>query len=827
MNTIIKNHTELATSALRRDALAIAEAGLQAIDTTAVLQRAISIDGDTLIIQGQHFDLTDYKHIYVIGFGKVACTAAYTLEKIMQGRVRSGAVIGVAERTCQVVDTYAGTHPLPSQQNYIATKHIAEVARAATEHDLVLVVISGGGSALLCSSMGECDQGNILFESFLPSGGTIEELNIVRKHISHLKGGGLAKALFPATVAGLVFSDVPGGDMASVASGPTYFDTSTVQDAEALISKYNLGKFHLLETPKDPKFFERVHNFTIVSNVTALNAMQEAAKARSYRADLVSATQYADVEQTKKLLLAQAEVGAMHCMGGETKVTVPKESTGKGGRNGYLALSVLDSLKENQVFISLASDGRDNSATAGAIADLEIQNKALHANVPISDYLNNFDSFSFFEQVGGHIKTGMLESNVSDLMLLLTAQTNLYHATISDITATIIKDSRGTPTIAVTVIAGEHTGTFCVPSGASTGEHEVTVVAPKQAIKIIANIIKPALVGIAVSDQKTIDAALHEIDGTPSFSKIGGNTALGISIAAAKAAASVKGIAVWQHIAELFQHREQSTTPRLFVNLINGGKHAKVGSVIQEHQIIPDTDDVHEAFAAAVAVQRSLRTVLEEIYPPNQITIGDEGGFVIPSTTIAEPFRYITEAIKRADLETPILLGSDIAASSFYSDKKYSLSGNSYSSDQLLLVYAQLHEQFPLLQMVEDPYEEYDFDGFAAYKNAHPGVLTIGDDLTTTNKQQLVQAITADAINAIIIKPNQIGTLSDTLETMATAYEHKIWCIVSHRSGETMDDFIADLAFGTKCFGLKAGAPNKTERKVKYQRLLHIQPTKI
>lgn len=824
MSRIIKNYDVLTTSTIRRDALEIAEAGLQAIDTTTVLHNSIKVEGDTMIIQGQHFNLLAYEHIYIIGFGKVSCTAAYTLEKILKGRVKDGAVIGVSNRTCQVVETYVGTHPLPSQQNFIATKHIAEVARCAKANDLVLVVVSGGGSALLCSSMGECDQGNALFESFLPSGGTIEELNIIRKHISQLKGGGLAKALYPATVVGLIFSDVPGGDMPAVASGPTYFDTSTVQDAEALIKKYNLGSFHLTETPKDPKYFERVHNFTIVSNVTALNAMQVEAESRSYRATLVSATQYANVEETRALLLEKAEDGAMHCMGGETKVTVPKECTGVGGRNGYLALSMLESIQENQVFISIASDGHDNNEVAGAIVDFEIKQKTITANLDVAKHLAEFDSFPLFEQVGGHIKTNLLESNVSDLMLLLTAQADVADVVVTDVSATVVMDSRGTPTIAVTVVAGEQSGTFSVPSGASTGEKEVLVLPAKQAVKVIETIVKPALLGMSVTDQKAIDARLHEIDGTEQFSVIGGNTALGVSVAVCKVAAAVKDIPVWQHVAELFQYKEQAVAPRLFVNLINGGKHATQGSDIQEHQIIPDTDNVHEAFAAAKAVQRSLLEVLSEQYERKNISIGDEGGYVVPSQTIAEPFAYITEAIKRANLAVPILLGADIAASSFCNNSTYTLAGESFASLELLDVYDTLHKQFPLLQMVEDPYEEHDFAGFAAYKDAHPSVLTIGDDLTTTNKVQLERAVKEDAINAIIIKPNQIGTLSDTLETMSAAYENKVWCIVSHRSGETMDDFIADLAFGTKCFGLKAGAPDKIERTVKYNRLLQIQP---
>jgi len=824
MSQIIKNFVGLATSQRRRDALTIAEAGLQAIDTSTVLKNSISLEEDTLTIQGRQFELKEYKHIYIIGFGKVACTAAHTLEQIFDGRVREGAVIGIAERVCQVIDTYAGTHPLPSQQNYTATKHIEEVARRAKKDDLVLVIVSGGGSALLCSSMSECDQGTKLFESFLQSGGTIEELNTVRKHISHLKGGGLAKSLYPATVVGLVFSDVPGGDMTAVASGPTCFDASTVHEAQALIEKYNLGSFRLVETPKDPKYFERVHNFTIVSNVTALNAMQKAATDLSYRADLVSATVYATATETKELLHAKAAAGLMRCMGGETKVLIPEHSTGEGGRNDHLALTMLESLAPNQVFISIASDGRDNTAMAGALADAEVSHRARQLGVSAAGHLANLDSFPFFAQVGAHVQTGPLESNVSDLMVLLTAQAEIADAAITEVTAQVIKDSRGTPTISVTVTAGEHTGVFSVPGGASTGKHEVAVLPAAQAVKLLRTVLQPALLGMDVTNQAAIDALLHELDGTEQFARIGGNLALGVSVAACKCAAAVKRMETWQYVAELFEYKEQATAPRLFVNLINGGKHAKVGSPIQEHQIIPDTDNVHEALAAVRLVQSALRDILDEHYTRQQITVGDEGGFVIPSTSILEPFTYIKEAIVRANTGVSMLIGSDIAASSFYHDGMYHLPGASYTAQELLRVYDELHTTFPMLQMVEDPYDEHDFAGFAAYHQAHPGVLAIGDDLTTTNKNRLQEAINQNAVSALIIKPNQIGTLSDTLETMSLAYENKVWCIVSHRSGETQDDFIADLAFGTKCFGLKAGAPSMSERAAKYNRLLHIQP---
>ena len=822
---LITNFDTLATSKSRRDALTIAEAGLQAIDTQVVLQNSIELDGTILRVAGERFDLTRYEHTYVIGFGKVACTAAYTLEQILQERIKEGAVVGLSERVCQTIDTYAGTHPIPSTQNYTATKHIDEVARSAKENDLVIVIVSGGGSALLCSTMAECDQGQKLFNAFLQSGGTIEELNTVRKHISKLKGGGLAQSLYPATVISLIFSDVPGGDLAAVASGPTCFDESTVADAQAIIDCYGLGDFILNETPKDLEYFKRVHNIPIVSNMTALNAMQASARTLGYRADIVSATQYATPKETAAMLTKQVVPGSVQAMGGETKVIVPEGCDGTGGRNGYLALSMLDSLQSGQVFISIASDGHDNTNAAGALVDSETISKATEMSLNIQEYQTNLNSFPFFAAVGGHIRTGQLDSNVSDLLFLLTPKISRDDATITDITAKVLPDSRGKETISVTVIAGDYSGTFSVPSGASTGTREVQVISARAAINIIAHTVKPALLGTSVLDQSAIDTTLRTLGQTSSLAAIGGNVALGVSVAACKAAASVQGVQTWHYIAGLFGHHAQSRAPRLFVNLINGGEHASVGSAIQEHQIIPDTDDVAAAHAAAKAVQTTLHQLLLKDFKQSEITIGDEGGFVIPSTTIEAPFAYVAAAIEQTDTAVPILMGADMAASSFYKAGEYELEGAQLTPGQLQTVYRSLHKQFPRLQQVEDPFAEHDFAAFARYQAAQPTVTCIGDDLTTTNKTTLQQAITKAAITGIIIKPNQIGTVSDTLETMQLAYQHNIRCIVSHRSGETMDDFIADLAFGTKSYGLKAGAPTMPERAAKYDRLLAIIQT--
>lgn len=415
----IKNFRDLATTSARKDALSIIEAGFAAIDTKKVLKDTLRFDDEQLTVGNQSFKISDYRHIYIIGFGKVSCTAAAVLEDMLAGRVKDGAVIGVKEKVCQVVDTYAGTHPLPSHFNYTATKQVANIAHRATKDDLVLVVVGGGGSALLCSSLAECDQGNRLYQDFLASGGTIDELNTVRKHISTLKGGGLAAALYPATVVGLVFSDIPSGRPDYVASGPTYQDNTTVADAAAVIEKYGLSSYRLVETPKEKRFFERVHNFLLVSSETATAAMAKKATALGYQATAINPPHCPSLAETAELLLEGSAPGVVKCLSCETRLSVPKDSKGSGGRNTHLALYMLGELSKGQVFASVSSDGRDNASAAGAIVDGTVSQKAADKNLKSDVSLDTFDSYNFFANTDDLIETGVLESNVSDLMVLL------------------------------------------------------------------------------------------------------------------------------------------------------------------------------------------------------------------------------------------------------------------------------------------------------------------------------------------------------------------------------------------------------------------------
>ena len=398
---------------------------------------------------------------------------------------------------------------------------------------------------------------------------------------------------------------------------------------------------------------------------------------------------------------------------------------------------------------------------------------------------------------------------------------------ISKILGEEIKDSRGSPTIKVTVFAGEISSSFSVPSGASTGIHEAHELRDsdgrgvKQAMDKVNNLISPALVGKDIFNQKEIDSIMIELDGTANKDNLGANSMIGASIACAKTAAKVQGIEVFEYLRSLSNIKPSRKVPYLYMNLINGGKHAKNDLAFQEYHIVPDTPDAAEAFDIGIKIQNSLKEIIIRELGIESVVLGDEGGFAPKISDIREPLQFLNEAIKQNNLQNKIHLSLDVAASSFYDNGVYQIAGRNVSKEELTDIYESLIKEFNLFS-IEDPFDEEDFDDFKELKEKNKGLFVVGDDLTVTNKILLQKALNKGSINAMIIKPNQIGTLSETLETMQLARVNNIELIVSHRSGETDDDFIADLAYAYGCFGLKSGAPSKPERMVKYQRLINI-----
>lgn len=422
----IKNAAELTTTPGRELALKIAEAGLEAIDTAKVVASSVRVHDNILHIKDAKFELDKYKRIKVIGFGKASCEAAAAIEKILGEKITGGAIIDIAVGKCKFIEHFVGTHPMPTAQNVEATKHVVDLAEGVTEEDLVIVLVSGGGSALLCYPQSECEQSALLYERFLKTGATIQELNLVRKHISTLKGGGLAKLFYPATIVGLIFSDVPGNHDQIVASGATFKDVSTAEMAKEILKKYGIDEkeFQFVETPKDDKFFERVTNITLVSNNLALDAMKKQAEGLGLRANILSAEIYDKARVAMNKLVAGLEDCDVVLGGGETSLIIDKKG-GSGGRNMFLALEAIQHLKPGMSFVALASDGRDNSDGAGAIVDADTGEKIKKMDLDINLYLANYDPERMFHETRHEIiMTGPTGANISDLMVLIKSSTD-------------------------------------------------------------------------------------------------------------------------------------------------------------------------------------------------------------------------------------------------------------------------------------------------------------------------------------------------------------------------------------------------------------------
>jgi len=382
---------------------------------------------------------------------------------------------------------------------------------------------------------------------------------------------------------------------------------------------------------------------------------------------------------------------------------------------------------------------------------------------------------------------------------------------IENIKAKKILDSKGKPTVEVSVTTSLSTGVFSVPSGASAGKYETALVSIDDSIEVIEGEILDNLKGVDVSNQKEIDSFL-----VSNREKFGGNSLIGVSVACAKAAAESLGMEVYEYLRTLVDISPLYDNPYLFMVLVEGGKHGDSGSVFQEYQIVPLTRDVERAYEIGEIIKNKLHLILG-----NEASTGYEGGFVYKIDSVEKPFEVLRRAIKEASLDEEVVLSTDIAASEFYKDGKYCVDGEDLSVEQMFGLFENIIKEYDL-RMIEDPFEEEDFSSFSQLLEKHPDRIIVGDDLTTTNTERIKKAIDLKSINAVIIKPNQIGTLTQTLDAIKMARDNDIKIIVSHRGGETMDDFISDLVYAFGCYGLKSGAPGAKERDVKYERLIKI-----
>lgn len=421
---VIRNFDKLATSSLRRRALTIAEAGFEAINTTQAVERQFHYDSkkEILDVLGQKFNLKNYKRIVCVGFGKAALEAVRAIEKVLRGRIACGYVIDLTQGRLENIVSKVGVHPYPTLVNVQATKELVEMLEQCTQDDLVICVVSGGGSALLCYPYElSCESEVAIIKTLMAKGADIFELNTVRKHLSRVKGGQLAKIIYPATCISLIFSDVPGNDLSVVASGPTVKDTTTAGQAAEVLKKYDILQLcrlpycKLVETPKEDKYFEKVYNLLFVSSTLALEAMKNKAEDLGFKTRIFSSAYQGEAKVLGPRIVSENKSG--ECLLGSGESTVKIIGKGKGGRNQEMALAALPWLSDRQTFLCLASDGHDNTEAAGAMVDKLSLSKAKALSLNPADYLETNDSFNFFERIDDLVFTGLTGSNVSDFFI--------------------------------------------------------------------------------------------------------------------------------------------------------------------------------------------------------------------------------------------------------------------------------------------------------------------------------------------------------------------------------------------------------------------------
>ena len=404
-------------------------------------------------------------------------------------------------------------------------------------------------------------------------------------------------------------------------------------------------------------------------------------------------------------------------------------------------------------------------------------------------------------------------------------------AEIMQIIAREILDSRGNPTVEVEVGLDDGSiGRAAVPSGASTGVHEAHELRDEddrylgkgvqEAVANILDEIDDELVGLEADDQRLIDNAMIALDGTDNKSRLGANAILGVSMAVAHAAAESAGLPLFRYVGGPNGH----VLPVPMMNILNGGAHADSGVDVQEFMIAPiGAETFHEALRVGTEVYHSLKKVIKD--KGLSTGLGDEGGFAPSVDSTKAALDLIVEAVKAAgyELGTDVALALDVASSEFYKDVKYHFEGGEHTAEEMAKVYGDLIDEYPIVS-IEDPLQEDDWEGYTNLTAAiGDKVQIVGDDFFVTNPERLREGIEKKAANALLVKVNQIGTLTETFDAVELAHRNGYRTMMSHRSGETEDVTIADLAVALNCGQIKTGAPARSERVAKYNQLLRIE----
>jgi len=400
---------------------------------------------------------------------------------------------------------------------------------------------------------------------------------------------------------------------------------------------------------------------------------------------------------------------------------------------------------------------------------------------------------------------------------------------IEKLSARTILDSRGNPTIEAVLVVDSKTFKASVPSGASTGIYEAVELRDQDggvlsAIENINKIIGPKLIGKDVCSQKEIDDLMISLDGTKNKSRLGGNAICAVSLVVCRAGAEISDLSLFRYVKNIAEKEHNLSInnyniPSPSFNIINGGCHAQNDLDVQEFMVIPSAESFSEKMEKIQEIYNKLKNIIIEKFGENNLNLGDEGGFAPEISNTEEALKLILEASKGESVGLIL----DVAASQFFKDEKYDIDGKNLNKKELVDYYENLVSEYPIIG-IEDPFSEDDWEGFSLITSSLGSKISIiGDDLLATNPERIKKAQQEKAVNTALLKINQIGTVSEALEYAKLARDFGWKIMVSHRSGETLDDFIADFSVGIGADFIKSGAPSQKERMVKYNRLLEIE----
>ena len=861
----------------RKIVLDIAEQTLQKLDAYRRIKSIAHVEGDILHIGERQWDLSQKEHVYLIGGGKACNHMAMAIEEILGEHLTRGiAIVKISEPTdvFHKTEVYVGGHPLPNEQGYEACLKILEMVDQATEKDLFIAVMSGGSSALMsCPMEGISLEDEIrTTDVMLKSGAGIYEINAIRRHISRMNGGMLAKRIQDrgAELIGFNISDAVGtmatGDISiprkNFKATPIGPDDTTLDIARQVIKNYNVADLlppsvvnHIMtagpefETPK--AFPENTYYL-----VNSLPDSCLYAKAVAEEMGLPAVILSSFVEGESK------DVGTMFCSvareiqnygnpvtapcvilaSGEATTTIPDNAVirGHGGPGQELTLSFAISAKKAPgcVLLSIDSEGTDGtSMMAGGITDSTSFRRAEELGIDVYEAIRTHASFEALEQMSDAVFTGNTGTNLCDLNIMYVPAlpdkpTQRKGFRIRSVHARQIIDCKCRPMVEVDVVTEDGSfGTGAAPTGSSVGMYESCVLrdgdpseynglSVHRAVKNVNEIIAPKLIGLDVGDQKALDRIMIELDGTADKHILGGNAIYSVSIALYRAAAAYEKRPLYDQIAK----GKIKTVPIPSFNVLNGGRNNGIVQAINEFIVMPyRAADIEQAVEIAVKVFQELGSVIRE-HTGAPAAIGGSYGWVAPSEDPEVCLDLIQRAIDRCGYTKECALALDCAASEMYDreSKTYYLNGSRLTTGEVIAYYKALSEKYNFV-FIEDMLDENDWEGYAQAHRDITRTLIIADDFTVSNKERIVRAVEQDSIDGFILKPNQVGTISEALEAHEYAMEHGLLSITSGRSGGVIGDVVMDMAVGLQIPFIKNGCPRSGERIDKLNFLMRVK----